>query len=190
MAHTKNGSQTAARHVVESKSPRRTGGADTGMHATRNDLPGKTRSRVCEILNARLADLLDLYSQVKQAHWNVKGPGFHSIHLFLDELAEVIEEFADSVAERAVQLGGTAYGTTRMVAAATSLPEYPERLSAQQRTLQTITDRLAAVAKPMREGIDQTDEMGDADTADLLTDVSRGLDKYLWFTESHLHPGS
>jgi starvation-inducible DNA-binding protein len=159
------------------------------LNVTRNDLPLDARTAVVALLNARLADLIDLYSQVKQAHWNVKGPGFHAVHEFLDDLAEVVEDFADEVAERAVQLGGTAHGTIRMAAANSSLPEYPDRLYAQQRTLQVIADRLAIVAATVRAGIDATDDAGDADTADLLTDVSRGLDKYLWFTESHLHPG-
>jgi starvation-inducible DNA-binding protein len=159
------------------------------MHATRNDLPAKARSAISQILNAQLADLLDLRSQVKQAHWNIKGPGFHALHEFLDELAEEQDEWADIVAERAVQLGGTAFGTLRMGAAASRLPEYPEKLFAQQRTLQTIADRLAAVAKTTRAAIDETDELDDKDTADLLTDVSRGLDKQLWFVESHLQGG-
>lgn len=159
------------------------------VHPTRNDLPEITRAAIIALLNARLADLLDLHSQVKQAHWNIKGPGFHALHELLDELAGVVEVFADDVAERAVQLGGVARGTIRMAASASTLPEYPEKLAAQQRTLQTIADRLAAVAKAVRAGIGEADEIDDADTADLFTDVSRGIDKYLWFIESHLHPG-
>lgn len=159
------------------------------MHSTRNDLPLKTRAAINTLLNAHLVDLLDLRSQIKQAHWNIKGPGFHALHEFLDELAGIVDEFADEVAERAVQLGGTANGTSRMVAAGTTLPEYPDKLTAQQRTLQTVADRIALVGKSVRVGIDQADELGDVDTADLLTGVSRGLDKNLWFVESHLHPG-
>jgi starvation-inducible DNA-binding protein len=139
------------------------------------------------LLNARLADMLDLRSQVKQAHWNVKGHGFYSVHELLDKIAGELDLAADEVAERAVQLGGVAMGTARMAAAASTLGEYPARLSSQQRTLQTVADRLAAVGGAVRTAIDESDDAGDKGTADLFTQTSRMLDKNLWFIESHLH---
>jgi starvation-inducible DNA-binding protein len=158
------------------------------MNPTRNDLPLKARTAAAAILNARLADILDLRSHLKQAHWNIKGPGFHAVHELLDMLAAECDTFADDVAERAVQLGATALGTSRMVAAATTLPDYPAKVAAQQRTLQTIADHIAAVAKSVRAAIDEADELEDPGTADLFTGISRGLDKQLWFVESHLLP--
>lgn len=188
---TRKNRTASSNSVVEAKTQgagRSRNGAASALNNTRNDLPARTRAAMATLLNARLADLMDLYSQVKQAHWNIKGPGFHAIHELLDELADLVEGFADEVAERAVQLGGIARGTVRMAAAASSLPEYPEELQAQRPTLETIADRLAAVGASVRAGIDESDDAGDKDTADLFTDVSRGIDKYLWFIESHLHP--
>jgi starvation-inducible DNA-binding protein len=153
---------------------------------TRNDLPADARARLVELLNARLADLADLKSQTKQAHWNVKGPGFYSLHLLFDQIAEEIEEHVDTVAERAVQLGGRALGTARLAAKHSTLPEYPLEATEQRAHVEAMTERLALAAAAVRKGIDRADELGDRDTADLFTAVSRTLDKSLWFVESHL----
>ena len=141
--------------------------------------------KVAALLNARLADLLDLYSQVKQAHWNVKGPSFIALHELFDTIAEEIEEHIDLVAERAVQLGALAMGTARLAAAHSKLPEYPVKAVRQEEHVKAVADRLAAAAKSIRAAVDAADELGDAGTTDLLTDVSRSLDKNLWFVESH-----
>jgi starvation-inducible DNA-binding protein len=156
------------------------------MNPTRNDLPAKTRSTMVALLNARLADLSDLQSQVKQAHWNVKGPSFIALHELFDEVAEDLGNHIDDVAERAVQLGGIALGTVRAAAEGSTLPEFPLKATAQEDHLKAVADRLAQVCKSIRKAIDAAADSDDAGTADLFTDVSRALDKHLWFVESHL----
>ncbi len=156
------------------------------MFPTRNDLPEETRSKVCELLNQLLADSFDLYSQTKQAHWNVKGSDFIQLHKLFDELAEVLEEPIDEIAERITALGGVAKGTARMAASNSKLPEYPLDAVAGMQHVRLLSDRWAVFAKALRQGIDSADEWGDMDTADLCTQVSREVDKSLWFLEAHL----
>jgi starvation-inducible DNA-binding protein len=134
---------------------------------TKNDLPEETRAKTVELLNARLADCIDLQTQCKQAHWNVKGPTFIALHELFDQVNEAVEDYVDDIAERAVQLGGVAQGTARMVAQRSSLAEYPK-------------------GKAARHAIDQSNDLGDLDTADLFTEASRDIDKWLWFVEAHL----
>lgn len=153
---------------------------------THNDLDGATRARVIELLNQQLADTFDLFTQTKQAHWNVKGPQFYQLHLLYDTLAEGIEDYVDEIAERATALGGVAMGTARMAAANTRLPEYPAAATDSMESVQCLVDRYAALAASTRQAIDAADEAGDADTADLFTEISRDLDKWLWFLEAHL----
>ena len=155
------------------------------MHKTKNDLPLEKREPIVKLLNERLADLIDLQLQTKQAHWNVKGPSFIALHKLFDELAEQLEEYADEIAERAVQLGGTARGTARMAAADSALPEYPADITAGADHVRALSRALAAFARSTRAAIDKADKLGDAGTTDLLTQVSRGVDKYLWFVEAH-----
>ena len=157
------------------------------MFETRNDLPAENREKLVELLNARLADTLDLYTQVKQAHWNVKGPDFIQLHELYDMVAETVLPFVDEIAQRATALGGLATGTVRMAAEATSLDEYPLDGTEGQETVRLVADRLAAYGAAVREAIETADsEFGDMDTADLFTDVSRAMDKHLWFVETHL----
>jgi starvation-inducible DNA-binding protein len=156
------------------------------MNPTRNDLSAKTRSTMVALLNERLADLSDLQSQVKQAHWNVKGPSFIALHELFDEIAGDLGKHIDDIAERAVQLGGVALGTVRAAASSSSLPEYPLKATAQGDHLKAVADRLARACKSVRKAIDAAADGGDAGTADLFTDVCRALDKHLWFVESHL----
>lgn len=156
------------------------------MHPTRIDLPAKVRAKSIATLNAVLADLIDLGLQLKQAHWNIKGPGFHAIHELLDEIHGQVNDHADEVAERAVTLGGQAMGTLRAVAKATTLAKFPEDLNEQTKVLKEVADRLAAAAKTVRAAVDTTDDNGDTGTSDLLTGLSRTLDKNLWFIEAHL----
>ena len=157
----------------------------TKTFPTRNDLPADSRSRVIDLLNQNLADLTDLYTQTKHAHWNVKGPTFYQTHLLLDELAEKVEGFADEVAERATALGGVAHGGAKHVAAHSRLPEFPRDVFGDQAVIAAAADRYAAVAKNLRSAIDEANTHGDADTADLFTEVSREIDKALWFLEAH-----
>src|ERR1700758_1918229 len=156
------------------------------MFKTKNNLPEVTRVKAIELLNARLADCKDLQTQVKQAHWNVKGPTFISLHLLFDQINDAVEEYVDEIAERAVQLGGVAEGTARMVAKRSSLPEYPANTVEGRAHVETLSSALAAFGKAARKAIVQSNELGDLDTADLFTEVSRGIDKWLWFVEAHL----
>lgn len=150
------------------------------------DIKSNTRSAMVEMLNKRLADAIDLKLAVKQAHWNVRGPSFIAVHELLDQIAARFEEHGDTMAERAVQLGGLAAGTTQIVAKATSLPAFPAEATAQVEVLKALRERLAAFAKTCRAAIDEADEAGDADTADIMTGISRAVDKDLWFIAAHL----
>ena len=156
------------------------------MFKTKNDLPEAARVKAIELLNARLADCKDLQTQVKQAHWNVKGPNFISLHLLSDKINDDVENYVDEIAERAVQLGGVAEGTARMVARRSSLAEYPASAVDGRSHVEALSSALAAFGAAARKGIDQAGDLGDQDTADLFTEVSRGIDKWLWFVEAHL----
>jgi starvation-inducible DNA-binding protein len=156
------------------------------MFETKNDLPEATRAKVIELLNARLADCTDLQTQTKQAHWNVKGPQFIALHELFDKINEDVEDYVDEIAERVVQLGGIAEGTARMVAKRSSLGEYPANTADGRSHVEALSSALAAFGKSARKAINQTDELGDVDTSDLFTEVSRGIDKWLWFVEAHL----
>jgi starvation-inducible DNA-binding protein len=156
------------------------------MHNTRIDLSLKTRARVVDLLNARLADTLDLQMQAKQAHWNVKGPNFIGLHELFDKLAEELEGNVDDIAERIVALGGIAHGTVQAVAAQSRLDPYPPDIADGRAHLDALAAAYAKVAKSVRKAIDEADKAKDADTADLFTGVSRGLDKNLWLLEAHL----
>lgn len=156
------------------------------MHETKIDLPEGLRTRVVRLLNERLADAIDLGAQSKHAHWNVKGPNFIALHELFDEIAEHVEEHIDLLAERITALGGTAHGTLRAAARATSLPPYPEDIVEGLAHVQALATALADFGRKVRKGIAETAEWGDADTSDLLTEISRSADKDLWFLEAHL----
>lgn len=155
-------------------------------YTTSIDLDAETRAQIVALLNQQLADTFDLYSQTKQAHWNVKGAQFFQLHELYDKLAAELIDHVDTIAERATTLGGTALGTLQMAAKKTRLGDYPEDAVAGQVTLQTLAERFANLAATTRTAIDEADKLGDADTADLFTGVSRALDKSLWFLEAHL----
>ena len=157
------------------------------MFDTRNDLPANTRTRVIELLNARLADAIDLGAQTKHAHWNVKGPHFIALHELFDKIAESVEDQIDSLAERVTALGGRAHGTIATVARSSSLKPYPEDISEGMAHVDALSAALADYGAKIRAGIDAADKLGDADTADLFTGISRETDKYLWFLEAHLY---
>ena len=150
------------------------------------DIPADSRTRIDRILNQHLADSFDLMSQVKQAHWNVKGSDFWQLHKLFDEVAERAAEWVDEFAERVTALGGYATGTVRMAAAASTLPEFPTDITESMDYVQAVAERLAAFTNSARAAIDATDKLGDADTADLFTEISRCADKYLYFLEAHL----
>lgn len=138
------------------------------------------------ILNARLADASDLKSQAKQAHWNVKGIHFFQLHELFDQVATEAEGYTDLIAERATALGGTALGTVRVAAQNSTLSEYPLEITDGADHVDALSTALAHFGKNLRANIDEADDLGDQDTADLFTEVSRGVDKLLWFVEAHI----
>lgn len=156
------------------------------MLATRNDLPKENRQQIIELLNQHLADVFDLYSLTKQAHWNVKGPEFFQLHELYDDLAATLLGHVDTIAERAVALGGVATGTARMAAGASRLEDLPPTALGSLESIRLLVERYAALASTARKAIDQAEQAEDMDTSDLFIDVSRDLDKSLWFLEAHI----
>ena len=155
-------------------------------HPTRNDVANNAKQTSINVLQGCLVDSIDLYNATRQAHWNVKGRDFGSLHRLFEEFYNALQTSSDDLAERIVQLGGTANGTTQVLEKGTRLQPYPTDVYEGLAHVRALADRYAQVAKTLREGIDQTDEAGDADTADLLTEQSRATDKMLWMLEAHL----
>jgi starvation-inducible DNA-binding protein len=153
--------------------------------ATRNDLKSNAKKQSIGILNARLADAIDLALLTKQAHWNVKGPQFIAIHEMLDTFRTDLDQHVDTIAERVAQLGGIAEGTSQVVVKASPLKPYPTDIVRTRDHLEALIERYAQAAQLARKAIDDSDEAGDADTADIFTAYSRTLDKQLWFLEAH-----
>jgi starvation-inducible DNA-binding protein len=156
------------------------------MYRTKNDLPEAVRAKVIELLNQRLADAIDLNTQIKHAHWNVKGPHFIALHELFDQIAENVEEHVDTIAERITSLGGTAHGTVAAVSKRSSLKPYPEEITDGFAHVEALSSALADFGGKVRKAIEISAQAGDADTSDLFTGVSRDADKYLWFLEAHL----
>ncbi|HTP01054.1 MAG TPA: DNA starvation/stationary phase protection protein Dps [Anaerolineales bacterium] len=153
---------------------------------TRIDIPEKAREQVCATLNEQLADMFDLFSQTKQAHWNVKGSDFYQLHKLFDKLAEELAENIDVVAERVTALGGVAMGTVHMSAARSRLPEFPDRSVQSMAAVEVLAVRYASLAETTRAAIDTASERQDETTANILQDISAELDKDLWMLEAHL----
>lgn len=163
----------------------------TATHAEKTfktsiDIPEGKRAQIIEILNARLADTTDLKTQTKHAHWNVKGPQFFQLHELFDQIAPHFDDYADLIAERAAQLGGVANGTLREAAAGSSIPEYDLSAVTGQEHLKALIKNIGKFASLVRESLEETDKLGDKDAADIFTEVSRQVDKDLWFLEAHL----
>ena len=156
------------------------------LHNTKIDIEGADREKLIGILNARLADASDLKSQAKQAHWNVKGMNFFQLHELFDQVATTVEGHIDLIAERITTLGGTAYGTVRQAAQNSSLSEYPLEITDGTAHVDAVSTALADFGKRVRADIDEASQLGDQDTADLFTEVSREIDKHLWFVEAHI----
>jgi starvation-inducible DNA-binding protein len=156
------------------------------MYKTKIDLSEKTRRNVIILLNERLSDAIDLQSQVKQAHWNVKGPHFIALHELFDKISDAMLEQIDEIAERVTSLGGTAEGTVAVAARRSKLKNYPLSITSGRDHLLYLSTQLSVYGKSIRGAIDATAELGDADSADLFTQLSRQTDKYLWFLEAHL----
>lgn len=155
------------------------------LYATKNDLPEAARIEAISLLNQRLADAIDLQTQCKQAHWNVKGPAFIALHKLFDDINEDVEEYVDLIAERIVQLGGIAEGTVGAVEGRSTLPDYPLALSTGPEHVAALSDVLSAFGRTVRIGIEEMNELEDAVSADMLTEIGRGTDKWLWFVEAH-----
>jgi len=156
------------------------------MYPTKNDLPETTRRKMIELCNARLADAIDLQTQTKQAHWNVKGPHFIALHELFDKVNEDVEDYVDLIAERAVQLGGAVEGTARSVARRSTLAEYPLKTGTGRQHVDALSSALAAFGKLMRGAIEESQRVNDQDTNDIFIEISRGTDKWLWMVEAHL----
>jgi starvation-inducible DNA-binding protein len=158
---------------------------ETSLYKTENDIAPTRRMELAALLNRRLASAVDLQLQLKQAHWNVKGPNFIGLHELFDKVSEAVEDYVDQIAERVVQLGGIAEGTVRVAALRSRLDEYPLSLAEGPGHVGAVSTALATFGREVRSAIDEAGELDDADTADLFTEVSRGVDKWLWFVEAH-----
>ena len=156
------------------------------LYGTRIDISEDARIELVGITNQQLADTIDLYLQTKQAHWNVKGPDFYAVHKFFDDLAESVEEFIDELGERVTALGGMALGTTRMAAEFSTLEEFDTSIVSSEDCLNALIERYAAYAASTRVAIERASELGDPTSEDLFTEISRVIDKNLYFLESHV----
>lgn len=156
------------------------------MRPTRNTLHEDVRGKSVVLLGSGLVHAVDLERQAKQAHWNVRGPDFISLHELFDRAAEASEEWSDLLAERLVALGGVADARVGTVANSTTLSEYPIAARSGLDHLTALANSLATFAELARGAIDQATAFGDADTSDVFTEISRGIDQYLWLVEAHL----
>jgi starvation-inducible DNA-binding protein len=156
------------------------------MYATGIDLSEMKRVQLIELCNACLADAVDLEMQCKHAHWNVKGPNFSALHQLFDLVNENVEDYIDLIAERAVQLGGIANSTTHVVTTWAHMPENDAQSASERDYVQSLSAALASFGKIAREAIGKSNELGDAVSADIFTEISRGVDKWLWMVEAHL----
>jgi starvation-inducible DNA-binding protein len=158
---------------------------NTHLYETENDISKERRTELIPLLNQRLASAIDLQTQMKQAHWNVKGPSFIALHELFDDIDEAVESYVDLIAERIVQLGGIAEGTVRVAAERSRLEEYPLDIADGRAHVEAVAKALSTFGHDARMTIDEADDLEDADTADIFTEISRGLDKWLWFVEAH-----
>lgn len=156
------------------------------MYRTSHTLSENIRVKAVELLNRHLAAAIDLHAQVKQAHWNVRGPAFIAIHELFDKVADVVEGYSDTIAERAAALGGTAEGTIQVALERSFLEPYELGVDTEQAHIAAVTAALAGFGDSARKAIDQSATLGDQDTSDVFTEVSRGIDKQMWLVEFHL----
>jgi len=160
-------------------------GGTLNVYKTENDIPQELRLKLNILANQGLADAVDLQMQIKQAHWNVKGPHFIGLHELFDQIDEAVESYVDLIAERIVQLGGIAEGTVRVAAGRSRLEEYPLVIADGRAHVEAVSKALSTFGREARATINQANELDDADTADIFTEISRGIDKWLWFVEAH-----
>ena len=159
------------------------------MYSTKNTFSEKGRTQIAALLQNHLANSIDLGSQAKQAHWNVKGPDFMALHGLFDQLSESVEGYIDLIAERIVQLGGIAEGTLKVTATRSELPAYSLTLSSGMQHVAALATALAYYGESIQKAAGLVEEIDDQLTADLLIEVARGTDKYLWMIEAHLQAG-
>ena len=171
--------------ITEDVAPTPKSAENTKLFPTKNDLPEDKRLEVISLLNQRLAEAIDLQTQCKQAHWNVKGPSFIGLHKLFDDVNEDVESYVDLVAERVVQLGGVAEGTIGAVETRSKLPDYPIGIATGAEHVAALSDALSAFGRAARITIEEMNELEDSSSADMLTEISRGVDKWLWFVEAH-----
>jgi starvation-inducible DNA-binding protein len=151
------------------------------MYKTPSHLPETSRTTLIQTLNDRLVDGLDLHSQVKVAHWNVRGPQFPALHPLFEQFANQLAVHNDSIAERAVTLGGLAAGTVRFVAKRSTLPDYPNDVTRDLDHVKLLAERFDAYLTAVRESRGVAEKLGDTDTVDLLTGVVTEFEKNAWF---------
>lgn len=156
------------------------------LYKSPSNLPETARTKLVETLNARLADGLDLHSQIKVAHWNIKGPQFAALHPLFESFAVGLAEYNDTLAERAVTLGGKAYGTARHVAVTSKLPEYPQETARDLEHVRLLAERFDTYLGALRESRDIAQSSGDTDTNDLFTSVITDFEKHAWFLRASL----
>ena len=156
------------------------------MYKSPSHLSETARKSVATSLNALLADGLDLHSQIKVAHWNIKGPGFAALHPLFETFAVGLAAFNDEIAERAVTLGGRAYGTARHVAKSSRIPEYPSETSRDVEHVKNLAERFDAYLAGVRESRSTAEKLGDTDTVDLFTRVVSDFEKHAWFLRASL----
>ncbi len=157
----------------------------TELYSTENSLSLDHRVNLSRLMNQRLASAIDLQLQLKQAHWNVKGPSFIALHELFDKANAEVEGYVDIIAERIVQFGGIACGTVRHCAASTELADYPAAISDGIAHVEAISRALSTFGAEVRNMIVESNLLEDAGTADIFTEISRGIDKLLWFVEAH-----
>ena len=156
------------------------------MHRSPSQLPEDARTKIAEALNARLADGLDLHSQIKVAHWNIKGMQFAALHPLFETFAVRLAAHNDTIAERAVTLGARAHGTVRQAAKTSRLPEYPPEATRDVEHVKLLAERIEKYLEGMRESRGLGDKLNDADTVDILTNIIVELEKHDWFLRASL----
>jgi starvation-inducible DNA-binding protein len=156
------------------------------MYKSPSHLPEENRAKIADVLNARLADGLDLHSQIKVAHWNIKGPQFAALHPLFETFAVSLANFNDAIAERAVTLGARAYGTARHVAKTSGLPEYPQDTARDMQHVALLAERIEKYLDGVRESRAAGEKLGDTDTVDLLTGIVTEFEKNAWFLRASL----
>jgi starvation-inducible DNA-binding protein len=156
------------------------------MYKSPSQLPEEARVKIADALNARLADGLDLHSQIKVAHWNIKGPGFAAFHPLFETFAVALAGYNDEIAERAVTLGGRAYGTVRHVSKSSKLAEYPQETTRDLEHVKLLAERFERYLEGVRESREVAEKLADADTVDLFTRVAQEFEKHTWFLRASL----